>query len=783
MRIYFIISLIFIGLSCNLSHANNTKAYHSDSLDVIHYTINLAITSFTSKQIAGNTVVRLTPKVNNLQNISLDLLMLTVDSIYINSQKMNNFGYNDTLITIPTNNPLNTTDTVNVTVYYHGQPVKDPSTWGGFYFSTTDAFNLGVGFDDNPHNYGRIWFPCIDDFIDKATYDCFITVKNPNKAICGGTLVEVITASDTTKTYHWNLKDPISTYMASVAVSNYTAVKDTFNGIMGKVPIEIYVNPTDSVKAINSFINLKSILAGYENRFGPYVWERVGYVGVTFSSGAMEHATNIAYPKDAINGQLTNESLYAHELSHHWFGDYITCNSPLDMWINEGWAVYCESIYKEWVYGTQAMKDYHRSKFKEVLRYAHIEDAEYRAVYGIPHEYTYGTTVYEKGSCVAHSLRGYLGDSLFFNGMKAFLSNYAFQSVSSIQLRDFLSNYSGVDLTDFFDFHVFNPGFTHFSIDSFKVVPTSSLYEVTVFVKQKLKGTTNYANSNKVEVTFMDQNWNKHTEILSFSGTTGSQTFYIPINPAIAMLDPEEKFCDATTDFYKTIKTIGTIPFATTYFDIAVSEIADSAFLRVEHNWVAPDPLKTAIPGLILSDYRYWKIDGILPVAFKSKGRFYYNSSLIGTSGMLDNTLITNALDSLVLLYRSNPSCNWQITSFTNYKMSKYIIADTLKLGEYTLAIWDWDRYISIEDIQQKTNDNWINIFPNPASKKINISFSEKIGATFTIELQNIQGKIVRKIKTNKNNLEFDLLGLSTGIYFLRVSNNKLINTKKIVIQ
>ena len=65
----------------------------------------------------------------------------------------------------------------------------------------------------------------------------------------------------------------------------------------------------------NSFVNLNTALATFENRFGPYVWNRVGYCMVPFSSGAMEHATNITYPKSLATGNLTYQDVMAHELS------------------------------------------------------------------------------------------------------------------------------------------------------------------------------------------------------------------------------------------------------------------------------------------------------------------------------------------------------------------------------------------------------------------------------------------------------------------------------------
>ncbi|MBI5219968.1 MAG: T9SS type A sorting domain-containing protein [Bacteroidia bacterium] len=740
---------------------------HSDSLDVLSYTIRLNLTDIPGQNITGNTELTIVSRINNLNRVSLDLLKLTIDTIKVNNIVISSYTYNDTLLNIPVS-PFAMNDTFKVTVLYHGHPVIDPSGWGGFYFTATTAYNLGVGFDDIPHNYGRVWFPCLDDFVDRALYDCYITVNSGNKAVCGGTLMGVTNNGNGTSTYHWALHNDIPTYLASVAAGNYTAVKDTFPGLQGNIPIEIYVNPADTNKAKNSFLHLKQILSAFEDDFGPSRWERVGYVGVPFNGGAMEHATNITYPNACIDGTLNYEYLYAHELSHHWFGDLITCHSEADMWINEGWATFCETIFHEKLYGKTAYKNYVRNKHNEAVRYLHIEDNGYRAVYDLPLSMTYCSTVYEKGADVAHTLRGYLGDTVFFNAVKQMLNDYAFKDISTFEMRDFLSGYTGVNLNDFFDFWVFSPGFTHFSVDSFTVAGNGP-YDVTVYVRQKLRGATQFANSNRIEVTLMNNNWEKYSGLLTFSGQTGSAVFTIPFIPTVAMLDMEEKISDATVDNYTTIKTVANYTFDKTYFIALVNIVTDSAFLRVTHNWAAPDPLKTPVPGLTISPNHYWRIDGILPAGFKAKGKFSYNA---GVTSQLDNELITNTLDSLRILWRPNTAQDWRPVHFIKQGNAYIgsITVDTLRLGEYTMVLYDWNMNNKINNAAGNSN---LKIFPNPSDSEYIFEF--KMNMNGVLKIYDSSGRQVfsENITAQQTSLKWRPGKLQKGIYTAELSEGK----------
>lgn len=768
-------STVFAGFP---QKENLETAIYSDTLHACHYDIHLTDQNLTDKTIEGYTTIALVPLVNNLQAIKLELADLTVDSVFVGNMRTLAFNHSGNVIFINLQTPANTGDTILAKICYHGQPFVDPSGWGGFHFSGEYAFNLGVGFDAIPHNLGKAWFPCIDDFHDRALYDVFLRVPNAKKAISGGSLVEVISNGDNTSTWHWKTDFTLPTYLISASTGNYELRSDTYNGIQSQVPITFYCRPSDTSMVAGTFVNLKNILSIFENHFGPYPLERLGYTAT--ANGAMEHAANISYPYSGWTGNTSSDWWYAHELSHMWFGDAVTCASAEDMWLNEGWAVWTESLYREGLYGKPSYKENMRSKLKDVLLSTHIQDGGYYALCGIPQTLTYGSTVYQKGGQVTHTLRGYLGDSLFFGGVKAYLQQFAYNYASTYDLRDFLTGYTGIDLVPFFDAWVFAAGFPHFSIDSLNSTPSGNGYDVTVFVRQKLKASPLPANFNHLEITFMNHSWEKITDTIIFSGFTGSKTFHLPFSPAAVMADLEEKISDATTDVAKTLYSTGETEYQQTYSKLIVEQIADSAFVRITHNWVAADSLIAPQPGLTVSDSRYWTVEGLFPKGFKAKGKFTYSKS-----PTLDNTLITNPNDSLVILYRPGAGCQWMGTPFTRQGgwQAGSVTVDNLQTGEYTLAVWD-EEYLKTNE-NPLANKNFLRVYPNPASEKANIEINSN--QIVQLLIYDSAGKQLdyQTYQAGSHSFVWGNPGKASGVYILKLTDiqGHLLESRKLVFE
>ncbi len=750
----------------------NAENLRSDTIDVLDYEIHLDFTDYSGKTISGFTKVTCESEMNNVSVLNLDLLTFTIDSILLNNTNLN-YTYNDTLLHINLGSSFNIGDQFEVTVYYHGTTKKDPSGWGGIYFGSDYVFNMGVGFEDNPHNIGRYWFPCFDNFKERTTYNLYLTTKDNQYATSIGDLISSTPKPNNKIEWYWKMEESIPTYLAMFAVNYYTIVTDTYNGINGPIPIKLYAKSSDTTNLKGSFANLKNCMDAFEGLYGSYQFNKIGYTIVNFNMGAMEHASNITYPNNAINGNLGSEDLMAHELSHQWWGNYATTLTPQDMWLNEGMASFSANYFIEYQYGWETAKVGVKSTLFNILKKAHIDEGGYLSISGVPHELSYGDHVYRKGALVAQNLRMLLGESNFGSAVTGFLNSRAYDNMTSLQYRDYLQSGSFMDVDGFFDGWVFNGGFPDYKIDSIQITPTSANYEVQIDITQTLNHAPNQFSEIPLEVGFYNSNFDLITQTTMVGPNTTTANFNVLFNPVMVTLNPNNKLCYATTDDIKIIKQTGTLNFPNAMMLVDVKAVSDSALLKIEHHWSAPDQIKDwANQPYLLSNYRYWKVDGILPAGFKAESSFMYDGR--ENNGYLDSLLVNVTEDSLVLLYRENANADWaEYSHYTKNTLGgstigygRMELSELLK-GEYTLANIDHS-ILSIGSI--KTTVKELKIYPNPSSEKITIEWGNS-EIPQSVEIYSLDGKKVLSFKTiRKNQLSFNSKSIRTGQYIAKVT-------------
>ena len=301
------------------------------------------------------------------------------------------------------------------------------------------------------------WFPTIDHPNQRMTQEITLTVENQFKTLSNGLLVASHQNPDGTRTDTWRQTLPAAPYLTMLAVGDFAVVSDTWHG----KAVEYYVEPKFKNTAKAVFGRTPEMLEFYSRKLGvEYPWEKYAQIAVRdYVSGAMENTTATVHGAgiQATSRELlddtydTSESVIAHELFHHWFGDYVTCESWSNLPLNESLANYAQFLWAEYKYGADAAALVQQ---QDLARY--LEEADSKREPLIRYHYQsredmFDRHSYEKGGRVLHMLRRYVGDDAFFAALNRYLTQNKYTAVEVSKLRTAFEETTGEDLTWFFD--------------------------------------------------------------------------------------------------------------------------------------------------------------------------------------------------------------------------------------------------------------------------------------------------------------------------------------------
>ena len=423
------------------------------NFDVINYTLEFDLwhnfqnpypQTFTASEV-------ITFKVDTALNIIK--LNAVNTSLLIQSVSLSaaSFSHNDDTLAITLDRIYNAGEIVEVGIAYSHKDVED----GGFYV------NGGFVFTDNEPEGARKWFPCYDRPSDKATVD--ITAKVPDNVLLGsnGRLADSVTIADTTW-FHWISRDPVATYltvMSARADWNLDIVYWNRPSTPGEpMPIRFYYNDGEDPQGLEQII--PEMASYFSDNYGEHPFEKDGFASLNneFAWGGMENQS-----LTSICPGCWYESLICHEFAHQWFGDMISPGTWADIWLNEGFATWSESLWWESSGGYAAYKSDVDNNASYYLQ-ANPGWAVYMPEWAIntPDNsilFNYAIT-YCKSACMLHLLRYSLGDELFFPAIYEYATDTADFKYKNSITDDFqvkLEESTGEDLEWFFESWVKQP--------------------------------------------------------------------------------------------------------------------------------------------------------------------------------------------------------------------------------------------------------------------------------------------------------------------------------------
>jgi aminopeptidase N len=337
--------------------------------------------------------------------------------------------------------------------------------------SRKQIWTQGQGIDN------RHWFPCYDDVDDKVITETTITFDSAYTVVSNGTLMSTRINADGTKTWHYAMNKPMAPYLVMIAIDKYKW-KDykSKNGITSR---EYYYGDHPEVEA-PTYKYSAEMMDWLANEIGvPYQWPGYSNTPVQdFMYGAMENTTATVYGDfyqlDARAGlDRPYYGVNAHELTHQWFGDYITEYSGTHHWLHESFATFYSKIFLRHALGEE---QYEWAKHGEALSSIQV-DKENR--FPIASTKAGSARHYPKGSFVIGMLRYVVGDEVYRKSIQHYLKKHGFDNVDTHDFYRTFMETSGINLDWFFDEWIYHSG-----VPNYAVSYTAQADKTTFYVRQ-----------------------------------------------------------------------------------------------------------------------------------------------------------------------------------------------------------------------------------------------------------------------------------------------------------
>lgn len=416
--------------------------------DVTHCFLDIEVT-LSPNTVSGSNTLEVTSLSDGLTEITLDLLSdLTVVSVWVNGSGAS-YSRPEDRIVIELDQAYDTGDTFQVQVEYYGTPyILSPAAgYSGTHGSPPKAV---VSSHSQPYN-SPAWWPCKDAIDDKFTMDMWVTAPDWMVVASNGTLQGTDTLSGARKRTRWQENYPISVYLVSIAMTNYATWTEWYDHAAGSMPVQFYIYPEDVYWVQPLVADLVTMI---ETLSAPTCFGEYPFIDEKYGIAQDEGCCGMEHQTISTQGSFP-ERRNVHELAHMWWGDAITCQTWHDLWLNEGFARYAESLWHERKPGgSQAaymnhMQTYRPSSYGgTVYRY---DISTSGAIFSI-------TNAYNKGSWVMHMLRWVLGDEMFFDALAAYRAAYEGASASTREFQAIVEDVYGRDLDWFFEEWIFQAG-------------------------------------------------------------------------------------------------------------------------------------------------------------------------------------------------------------------------------------------------------------------------------------------------------------------------------------
>jgi aminopeptidase N len=262
---------------------------------------------------------------------------------------------------------------------------------------------------------------------------------------------------DGTTTTKWAVVNTISNYCIIPYIGKYTHFHEDFQGEKGHLDLDYWVLDYNLEKA-RAYMpeQVHNMLHSMEHWFGPYAFYEDGYKLVDVQHTGMEHQSAVAYGNNYAFGYrgrdgsgtglgLKWDFIIIHESGHEWFGNNITTKDLADMYVHEGYTNYSETLFVDYMYGTEAGNEYNAGTRKGIRN-----DRPVIPRYGVNEQGS--GDMYPKCGNMLHAIRHSMDDDEKFRQiLRGMNKTFYHQTVTTRQIEHYFSQQAGFNYQKVFD--------------------------------------------------------------------------------------------------------------------------------------------------------------------------------------------------------------------------------------------------------------------------------------------------------------------------------------------
>ncbi|GAA5957633.1 hypothetical protein JCM8115_001380 [Rhodotorula mucilaginosa] len=352
-------------------------------------------------------------------------------------------------LTISLPAPLQKGETVAISIEY--ATTDECTALGWLNAEQTDSKRYPFMYSQCQAIHARSLLPCMDTPAIKASYVARVKSTLPVLLSAQRTvppLEDGVPEIDGTEhEYVWEQKIKIPSYLIAIAGGELAfRPLGKRTGIWaepGKVDACAYEFEQDAERMVSTA----------EQLCGPYRWGRYDalVLPASFPYGGMENPNCTFLTPALVVGDRSQVDVVAHEASHSWHGNDVSCDGWSSFWLNEGWTTYTERLVAlklhgpaardfEYIQGYKAMTDDLKRFDKDGMRKAQRLHIPYE--FGEDPDEFYSSVAYNKGANFLYYLEKLVGGVEVFNPyQKAYIQAFEGKSLTTQQWEEHFWSY------------------------------------------------------------------------------------------------------------------------------------------------------------------------------------------------------------------------------------------------------------------------------------------------------------------------------------------------------